>query len=436
MERGQFKELLKDKEEEIEILAKQSMPNGEFLELNELLNAEKQKTEELQSQLNNGTSAHQSEDISRTEDLKVIDSLKEQVHLKDDTISELKLKIEKIEGELNEKSIFTDKLKVQHENSIKILKQSTQVAVQENNEISERVRELEENLKSSETLATSAQKQIDQLQNKLENFSCVNEENSNLKAEKIQLESDKSKLENQLREVQTRLDNGQNEQLEHSKSWHEDKVRLENECSELKEKIDVLLQDLKTLKEKSNSDELKIGELYQNITSIEKSKNDEIECFKNEKAQLQTDILKLKDEYDTTVKDFQEKLLSKEAECDGKNAEIKSVKETKLTLEKELSDLQEQLKTQDVQKSSENDQIQHWKSQYDQTRDDLNNMKMEHESKVQNLTDNTDTLQQHISDQQSEIKAMEQVIACLKDKNQILENHNESSLNEAEQFKG
>ena len=201
-ERVQFKELLKDKEEEIDILTKQSMqPNGEFEEINQLLNAEKQKNHSLQAQIEANCSKNNPDDDAsyRTEDLKVIESLKEQITSKENSISEFQLIFEKLNGQINEKDTLIVKLKSQHENAIQILKQSTEVAVNENNELSEQIIELENKLKSSENQAKSAHRQIDLLQEKLEEFSQVNEETSKLKAEKLQLEMDKSKLEDQLR---------------------------------------------------------------------------------------------------------------------------------------------------------------------------------------------------------------------------------------------
>ena len=192
---------MKDKEEEIEILTKQSMqPNGEFEEINQLLNAEKQKNQSLQALIDaNCSNADQNVDASRAEDLKVIESLKEQINSKENSISEFQLNFEKLNGQINEKDSLIVKLKSQHENAIQILKQSTEVAVNENNELSEQIIELENKLKSSENQAKSAHRQIDLLQQKLEEFSQINEETSKLKAEKLQLEMDKSKLEDQLR---------------------------------------------------------------------------------------------------------------------------------------------------------------------------------------------------------------------------------------------
>merc|ERR1712173_287815 len=101
--------------------------------------------------------------------------------------------------------------------------------------------------------------------------------------------------EDQLREVQTRLDNGQNEQLEHSKTWDEDKVSLENECSEFKEKIDILLQDLKPLKEKSVHDDQKICQLNEKVVSLEILKNEEIVVEKaNAEKEIEYRMLELK----------------------------------------------------------------------------------------------------------------------------------------------
>ena len=207
-ERVQFKELLKDKEEEIDILTKQSMqPNGEFEEINQLLNAEKQKNHSLQAQIEANCSKNNPVDDApniqdascRTEDLKVIESLKQQITSTENSISEFQLNVEKLNGQINEKDTLIVKLKSQHENAIQILKQSTEVAVNENNELSEQIIELENKLKSSENQAKSAHRQIDLLQQKLEEFSQINEETSKLKAEKLQLEMDKSKLEDQLR---------------------------------------------------------------------------------------------------------------------------------------------------------------------------------------------------------------------------------------------
>ena len=193
---------MKDKEEEIDILTKQSMqPNGEFEEINQLLNAEKQKNHSLQAQIEAICSKNNPDDDAsyRTEDLKVIESLKEQITSKENSISEFQLIFEKLNGQINEKDTLIVKLKSQHENAIQILKQSTEVAVNENNELSEQIIELENKLKSSENQAKSAHRQIDMLQQKLEEFSQINEETSKLKAEKLQLEMDKSKLEDQLR---------------------------------------------------------------------------------------------------------------------------------------------------------------------------------------------------------------------------------------------
>merc|ERR1712062_735210 len=132
-------------------------------------------------------------------------------------------------------------------------------------------------------------------------------ETSKLKAEKLQLEMDKSKLEDQLREVQTRLDNGQNEQLEHSKTWDEDKVSLENECSELKEKIDILLQDLKTLKEKSVHDDQKICQLNEKVVS-----NEIVVQKVNAEKEFECKMLEQKEEHEKTIMEIQNLLVSKE----------------------------------------------------------------------------------------------------------------------------
>merc|ERR1711953_1055460 len=129
---------------------------------------------------------------------------------------------------------------------------------------------------------------------------------------------DKSKLEDQLREVQTRLDNGQNEQLEHSKTWDEDKVSLENECSELKEKIDILLQDLKTLKEKSVHDDQKICQLNEKVVSLEILRNEEIVVQKvNAEKEFQCKMLEQKEEHEKTIMEIQKQLVSKETELDN-----------------------------------------------------------------------------------------------------------------------
>merc|ERR1711941_163683 len=100
-------------------------------------------------------------------------------------------------------------------------------------------------------------------------------------------------------EVQTRLDNGQNEQLGHSKTWDEDKVSLENECSELKEKIDILLQDLKTLKEKSVHDDQKICQLNEKVVSLEILKNEEFVVQKaNAQKEFECKMLEQKEEHE------------------------------------------------------------------------------------------------------------------------------------------
>ena len=76
------------------------------------------------------------------------------------SLAELKIKIEELEGHVKEKGTFVEKLKTQHENSIKILKQSTQIVVEENNELSEQITELQHKLKSNETYSKSAQNQL------------------------------------------------------------------------------------------------------------------------------------------------------------------------------------------------------------------------------------------------------------------------------------
>ena len=324
VERNQFKELLKDKEEEIELLSKQSMANGEFDELNQLLNAEKAKTETLQAQIEaskNHTSAADNSDTTEE-----VQSLKEQLNQKDEKLSGFKQKVELLEKEVKDKTAFIEKLKLQHESSIQILKQSTQVAVEENNELSEKIVTLKERVNESQAQFQSSQRNNDHLQEKLEQLSHVNEENSKLKAEKLQLECDRTKLEDQLREVQTRLDNGQNEQLEHSKSMHEEKVQLENECSELKEKIEILLQDLKSFKDQS----IENDQIINDLRHENNSKSQEYNLVLEEKEKI---IQKHVDELEK-VKAVHERDAQKNLEL--KNDELKTLEDETTSLKAEI----------------------------------------------------------------------------------------------------
>ena len=182
MERKQFKELLKDKEEEIELLSSQQGFEDQFQELNKLLNTEKLKNEELS---------------------------KKQVKNNDDLA---------LKKELEQKELFVQQIQVQHQQAIEIMKQSTQVAVEDNNKLTEQIAELERNLSEQQDIAKAAQVQLEQVQNKLEEFSAVHEENSNLKIDKMHLENQVSKLKDS-------LDNGQNQHLEEAS----DKIQLENE---------------------------------------------------------------------------------------------------------------------------------------------------------------------------------------------------------------
>ena len=88
MERKQFKELLKDKEEEIELLSSQQGFEDQFQELNKLLNTEKLKNEELS---------------------------KKQVKNNDDSA---------LKKELEQKEVFVQQIQVQHQQAIEIMKQS------------------------------------------------------------------------------------------------------------------------------------------------------------------------------------------------------------------------------------------------------------------------------------------------------------------------
>ena len=337
-------------------------------------------------------------------------------------------------------------------------------------------------------------------------------------------------------------------------------MSLENECSELKEKIDILLQDLKTLKEKSVHDDQKICQLNEKVVSLEILKNEEIvvekanaekkfECkmleqkeehdknimeiqnqlvskeseFDNiqiefqqiseknkflekeneeiavEKAdvekkleckmleqkeehdknileiqnqllsketefdhlqvdfqqineknkvlekkneeiaeeranidkELECKILEQKEEHDKNIMEIQNQLVAKETEFDNLQVEFQQINEKNKIIEKEL---QEQLSAQNVEKSSENEQIEHWKSQYTETRNEIEILTNNHQIKIGDLTEKIEKMTQQLTNQEGEIQAMEQVITCLKDKNQILESHNEESIQESEQF--
>ena len=421
VERNQFKELLKDKEEEIELLSKQSMGNGEFDELNQLLNAEKAKNETLQAQIeasNNDASATDNSEITE------VQSLKEQLNQKEEKLSEFKQKVELLEKEVKDKTAFIQKLKLQHESSIQILKQSTQVAVEENNELSEKIVKLEKSVNDSQAQFQSSQKNNECLQEKLEKLSHVNEENSKLKAEKLQLECDRTKLEDQLREVQTRLDNGQNEQLEHSKNMHEDKVLLENECSELKEKIEILLQDLKSLKAQLVEHNQTINDLRHENESKTQQHNLALE-EKDKVIQKHLDELQnVRAEYELDV----------QKNLEFKNVEVKTMKDETISLKSEIEILKDQVQAQEVQNSSENEQIAHWKSQYEQLKTESKNEIEQLEFKLNEISNHNESLNQELNDKNSEIEALDQVVSTLKDKNKIFEDNKEATLIEAEQF--
>jgi chromosome segregation ATPase len=185
-----------------------------------------------------------------------------------DKNSQLSQKISELEDQdenMQEKLKHCEaQLILQHQQSIQIMKQSIQVAVEDNNRLIVQVSDLESQLNDSQTLQKASQDQMDTLQSNLE------EANNQLGHEKSELEEMCSKMAEQLREVQhneanqvSRDHNGQNE-LEHWKTLYEDsrkdKVHLENECSELKEKMELLLQDLAELKQKSvESEQIKVS---------------------------------------------------------------------------------------------------------------------------------------------------------------------------------
>ena len=79
-------------------------------------------------------------------------------------------------------------------------------------------------------------------------------------------------------------------------------MSLENECSELKEKIDILLQDLKTLKEKSVHDDQKICQLNEKVVSLEILKNEEIVVQKaNAEKKFERKMLEQKKEHEKII---------------------------------------------------------------------------------------------------------------------------------------
>ena len=180
-------------------------------------------------------------------------------------LEDLKSQHSGFENSLRDKDEIIKKLQLQHEQSIQVLKNSMQVVVNQNSETQIKLQSTEDKLKKSQKVAKAAQDQLETLQKKLEEFSSVNEENSNLKVEKLQWETDRDKLNEKLKEAETRLDNGQNEQLD-----------IENDNSELKEKVDILIKDLSELKTSNHHFEAKNEKLSNNLK--EKEEELQLKC--------------------------------------------------------------------------------------------------------------------------------------------------------------
>jgi len=291
VEKSQLKELLKDKEEEIALLITQADQNDlseQFQELNKLLNEEKEKNARLSK---NEQSGSQNDDDASIQLLQEENEKNQQLSKE---LEDLKSQHLGFENSLRDKDEMIKKLQSQHDQSIQVLKTSMQVVVNQNSETQVKLQSTEDDLKRSQKVAKAAQEQLEALQKKLEEFSSVNEENSNLKLEKIQWETDRDKLNEKLKEAETRLDNGQNEQLD-----------MENDNSELKEKVDVLIKDLSELKSSNHQFEAK-NEMLSNEL---KEKGEELQLKCQEGIDQAETILQL-----------QQKL--KNADCDLKQKEV------------------------------------------------------------------------------------------------------------------
>jgi chromosome segregation ATPase len=321
-----------------------------------------------------------------------------------DKNSQLCQKISELEAQ---DTNLQDKLKhreaqliLQHQQSIQIMKQSIQVAVEDNNRLTVQVSDLESQLNDSQTLQTASQDQMDTLQSKLEELSKVNKANHQLGHEKSELEEKCSKLSEQLREAQhneatqvSRDDNGQNEKLEHWKTLYEDsrndKVHLENECSELKDKMEVLLQDLAELKQNLvESEQIKESNniLRAQLDHI-KTENQTMKAqsVKSEDLRLQVIASRESQQIEGLKQALEEAKNSAKSKCSQLDNQIR-----------ELQEILEDSKHSETSQTSENCPKCHF-----------------HEEENQ---------------------AFEKFIQCLKEKNVLLEKHNIESIKEADQF--
>merc|ERR1712241_1535570 len=140
-------------------------------------------------------------------------------------------------------------------------------------------------------------------------------------------ETDRDKLNEKLKEAETRLDNGQNEQLD-----------MENDNSELKEKVDVLIKDLSALKSSNHQFEAK-NEMLSNEL---KEKGEELQLKCQEGIDQAETILQLQEKLKMADSDLKQKEVA-DHEQDDKLRELQKQHSEALDIieakEKSISEL-------------------------------------------------------------------------------------------------
>ena len=330
--------------------------------------------------------------------------------------SELKEKIDILLQDLKtlkEKSVHDDQKICQLNEkvvSLEILK-NEEIVVQKANaekEIEYRMLELKEkhekNIVEIQNQLVSKETEFDNLQVE---FQQISEKNIFLQKENEEIVVEKANVEKKL----------ECKMLEQKEEHDRNIMEIQNQLLSKETEFDHLQVDFQQINEKNKVLEKKNEEI-----AVEKANTDkELECK----------MLEQKEEHDKKIMEIQNQLVAKETELDNLQVEFQQISEKNKIIEKEL---QEQLSAQNVEKSSENEQIEHWKFQYTETRNEIEKLTNNHEIKIGDLTEKIEKMTQQLTNQEGEIQAMEQVITCLKDKNQILESHNEESFQESEQF--